>query len=632
MTPRTTWKNYIDALLGEMPALATLVAAGARERVLRALDQKKHGGSRQHMVALADLLRVESTAFAEALAGALQQQIQDGLRGAAAERRPPPATGRPLQLSLVDDQQLEHDIELARAIQLIDSSAEAELRELSAFCATLKRARSIRPEHTALRPEMAVRALLSALEQAELDSDARVAALRMCGPVLAEAVRELYGRHCRELRRLGVPEQSYEVTLLAPAARDLSGDLALRGLVARMAGRAGTLDTTASGDTLPGQFIPNLLSQIAEQADMNTDMRGLLARLCAPAVRNAELEAGVLLSLDHPVWRLIDRIASLSSVADGGSGSGPVTLPMLLEPIVAALEQAERPSADIFERALSRVGEVAIQLNSAQVSAEAQLDVDLSLPRQDLDLNLGGPAMPSEPHEIDATLRRHVAARLRSSSAPPALRQFLLGPWVIVMSHAIAQHGALSDQAVRWQEVVDDFIRQGDEVARGRLRTTNPTAMLELAEQGMQSAQIPPHRLQASLAELRGVLLCELPSADTVTAEDADQLSTIPMDMVDTDEHTPAKQNLEAWLAGLVPGDLCRMFLQGRWMNAQLTWRSTSGHFCIFANRNGGHLYSLTRHQLARLRVAGLATTIGHGQQIRDAVDTLTKDFGAGDA
>jgi hypothetical protein len=34
MTLQTTWNNYLDALLGEMPALAKLVATRARERVL----------------------------------------------------------------------------------------------------------------------------------------------------------------------------------------------------------------------------------------------------------------------------------------------------------------------------------------------------------------------------------------------------------------------------------------------------------------------------------------------------------------------------------------------------------------------------------------------------------------------
>jgi hypothetical protein len=346
-------------------------------------------------------------------------------------------------------------------------------------------------------------------------------------------------------------------------------------------------------------------------------------------VRTAESEAGVLLSLDHPVWRLIDRIASLSSVSDGGGDSGLVTLTKLLEPIVVALEQAERPRTEIFEEALNRVGEVTAQLNSARLSTIAPLDVDLTEPPQKLGLNPAQPVGSRAPDEIDATLRRRVAAQLRGSSAPPALRQFLLGPWVIVMARSITQHGAQSDQAVRWQDAVDDFIRRGEEVASARARLQDSAAMLELAAQGMHSAQIPSHQLQASLAELRGILRLEVSLAAMLADGDGDhQPSTIPMDMVDTDADTPAKQDREAWLAELVPGDLCRMFLQGRWMKTQLTWRSTSGQFCVFATRHGGHLHSLTRRQLARLRAAGLATTIQRGQQVRDAVDTLTKDFG----
>jgi hypothetical protein len=101
------------------------------------------------------------------------------------------------------------------------------------------------------------------------------------------------------------------------------------------------------------------------------------------------------------------------------------------------------------------------------------------------------------------------------------------------------------------------------------------------------------------------------------------------MDMIATDEETPAKQDRAAWLAELVPGDLCRLFLQSRWMNAQLTWRSSNGQFYVFASGHGGRLHSLTRRQLARLRSEGLATTLERGQQVREAVDTLTSDFDA---
>ena len=55
------------------------------------------------------------------------------------------------QLSLVDDQQIEEDIEVARVIQLVDTAAEADLRDLRALCATLNAASVAVPEVVPLR-------------------------------------------------------------------------------------------------------------------------------------------------------------------------------------------------------------------------------------------------------------------------------------------------------------------------------------------------------------------------------------------------------------------------------------------------------------------------------------------------
>jgi len=639
MTLQTTWNNYLSALLAELPTLAAQVAMQARERVQAALGNKWDGGQRQHLLAVVHVLRAESRTFADGLTAALSRQV-DGLQKPEAPGTP--AASRPVQLSLVDDKQLERDIELARVIQLIESSAEWELRELQAVCATLKQARSILPEHVPLRPAMCAHALLSTLEDAGLTHEASVLALRVSGPGLANALRDLYAQHARLLSRLGIPAQRFQVQVTPPKATDPARDDALHGLVARMAGRvhrrndgASLSEHTAvapSGDTLPAPLIPRLLERIADQAEMGTTMRALLARLHAPVVRAAAVEAGAMMSLDHPVWRLIDLIASLSSVNDdaGAGAGGLTTLAKLLEPIVVTLEQAERPSAAVFEDALSRVGEVPMQLHSAHLSSVSQLDIDLTQALQRTDLAPVGPAAGGH-DDVDSTLRRQVAAQLRGSTAPPPLRQFLLGPWVIVMSRAITRHGARSDETVRWQNAVGDFIRHGEETAPVRKRQQASTALLETATQGMRSAEIPPHQMQASLAELRTVLLDATPASARVGGSADQPPPTVPMDMVDTGTETPAKQDREAWLTQLVPGDLCRLFIQGRWMNAQLTWRSSNGQFCVFASRHGGRLHSLTRRQLARLRAEGLATTIARGQQVRDAVDTLTMDFDASD-
>ena len=148
MTLHATWNHYVGVLLAELPALAAQVASRALERTHEALARSQ-GQRRQHLLALAHALRAESSTFADALADALREQVRAGLEppaieqgGAAASERP---RSRPaLLLSLVDDQQVESDIELARTIQLIEAGAEWELRELQALCATLRRARSIR--------------------------------------------------------------------------------------------------------------------------------------------------------------------------------------------------------------------------------------------------------------------------------------------------------------------------------------------------------------------------------------------------------------------------------------------------------------------------------------------------------
>ena len=555
MTLQTLWKDYLDALLAEMPALAALIATQVRERTLALLGNASHCAQRPHLLAVAHALRAESTTFTDALAAALRQQVQEAVQEATAPAPPrrPDACQRS-QLSLADDEQLERDIELARLIQTIESSAEWELRELQAVCASLKRARSIRAEHNPLRPEMCARALLSSLEQVGLDHPARVLALHVSASVLAVALRELYAQHCRSLRRLDIPALRFRVCIDSRVvASRADGDGAWRGLVARMAGhveRRGSTTTSPGQPELqphdqmwPAQLIPRLLEQIADEAEMSSAMRALVARLRAPVVRAAAVEPGVLRSLAHPVWRLVDRIASLCSVNDADGDDGPATLAMLLEPIVARLEQADRPGSELFEEALQRIADITTRLNSAQLSSLDQLDIDLT-------------------------------------KLPPTA----IGP-------------ALAEPAAR------------------------------------RGTDGDPDALPAHQGDTQEMLLPDAPRTALPPTVGTDHpLPTIPMDMVDTEAETPAKQNHEAWLAELAPGDLCRLFIQGRWMNAQMTWRSSNGQFCVFSSRHGGRLHSLTRRQLARLRAEGLAATIERGQQVRDAVETLTRDLSANGA
>ena len=61
-----------------------------------------------------------------------------------------------------------------------------------------------------------------------------------------------------------------------------------------------------------------------------------------------------------------------------------------------------------------------------------------------------------------------------------------------------------------------------------------------------------------------------------------------------------------AWADGLEPGQVCRLFLLERWMNAQLVWRSDNHSMFVFSSRHGGRTHSLTRRSLDKLRAAGV--------------------------
>jgi hypothetical protein len=101
-------------------------------------------------------------------------------------------------------------------------------------------------------------------------------------------------------------------------------------------------------------------------------------------------------------------------------------------------------------------------------------------------------------------------------------------------------------------------------------------------------------------------------------------LPTVPIEMFPADGQPAAGASpVAAWLDGLQPGQVCRLYLLDRWMNAQLVWCSESRSMFVFNSRHGGRTHSLTRRSLDKLRAAGLATTIERGQFVAQALREL---------
>jgi hypothetical protein len=325
------------------------------------------------------------------------------------------------QLTLVDDRQIEEDIEVARVIQLVDIAAEAELRDLRALSATLRSASTVTPELVPLRPEVAARALSRALHALDLTRDTRLLALRVVGKAMADRLAALLRDQTRELRRWGVEPLPYQLRLAPELQRATThDDGAMRLLADKLAG---------SASAPAAQLIPRLLAQVADQLKLDPSVRMLLQRLAAPAVRCAKSEAAVLTSLQHPVWRLVDRIASLGAMH---SGVHAARLAAHLEPVMVALEHGADVSSAAYEHALAEIDERATGWADSQLA-----DAGVALPApsppaegSSLPTDWGGEgSLPTVPMELPSP----AGAEDAHKAWVDAMRE---GDWVRVFLHA----------------------------------------------------------------------------------------------------------------------------------------------------------------------------------------------------
>ena len=130
------------------------------------------------------------------------------------------------------------------------------------------------------------------------------------------------------------------------------------GAIRQLAGRLG-------GAKVPiDQLIPRLLRQVAEQSQVDPSLGALLQRLTAPALRSARVEAAVMASLQHPLWRLADRIAALGTLH---SGDQAARLAAHLSPALVRLEQADA-SQSAYERALAEIDALATGWADSQLA------------------------------------------------------------------------------------------------------------------------------------------------------------------------------------------------------------------------------------------------------------------------
>ena len=388
------FERWRDLVLAGVPVLASEAAQRALEQLQGSALTLAVAGDRQHTASLMPLLRPGpqglAAAFSAARRAQLREEVARELHDESAGRTPTPTV--PIdQLTLVDDQQIEEDIEVGRVIQQVDTASEADLRDLRSLCATLRAAPVALPEVVPLRPEVVARALSRALQSLGLDRPVRLLALRVVGKAVADRLGAMVREHTCELKRWGVEPLPYQLRVTPELQRGARDDGAMRRLAGKLGGAAAPAD----------QLIPRLLAQVAEQSRLDPTFGALLQRLSAPALRSSRVEAAVLSSFQHPVWQLVDRIAALGALHTGAQAA---RLAAQLDPVLQRLERGSDASPAAYQRALADLDELTTDWADSELA-----DAGVTMPAPppgggSLPTDWGGEgSLPTVPMELPGT-------------------------------------------------------------------------------------------------------------------------------------------------------------------------------------------------------------------------------------
>ncbi|MDE2367730.1 MAG: DUF1631 family protein [Burkholderiales bacterium] len=642
----------------------------AGQRLARAADEAGNAAARATSIELGAELAAHRSDWQERFAAALDLAIDIDERGADADAA---NLHMPFRLELIADADVDEDIAISRLIQTAEAGAGSALHDVAMLYARLADPGGGPARSYPLRPQVIARGLRKAVAGLGLPGEHRLLLLQEMGMALAAVLAPAYKRQRQALDALARAAEPVELRLRAlpavpqpaverpreqrrrprdAAAAPRSGDSSLRQL------RESLGDPKGAG---PGAAMAQMMRLVAQRVPPGGYLENLVRRLARPACLVADQNPEVWQTLDHPLWRLLDRVLAAGAVHIDLDSDLPDDI-RTLEEALRGLEAAVAPRAGDCLAVEQAVDSRVAELDDTQAASIAH-QVDAMQARVDRS-------------EIEAALRAQIAEQMQPVAVPLAVRHFLLDTWTAVMGRSSVQHG-IESEAFRTQGAFVEVLlsaaalSERSPLAAGELaRLINPAGQA-LAEAGFAEALIGVElsRLARALRRAPSAVAVAPPQARTqpLSPEDAaasapaaprsrsrrrtgaaepgppqrpepdaprdaaetglhDALETVLLDRFDpTRPDVDAAPKAESWVDGLAPGAYCRLFLLDRWMNTRLSWRSDNGSMFIFASRHQGRCHSLSRRALVKLRHAGLAATIERGASIAEVMAELAQ-------
>ncbi len=576
-------------------------------------------------------------------------------------------------LSLVDERQALQDVAIAHVIQVVEDGSGPELHQLSNFFAALRGTARARKNENPVRPALFAQALLVALSSAELEAQRRYDLMRVAATPLAQGLHRIYSALCARLRAAEVSHmvashaaraQDHDIALRMAQGRRNTVPATLDGLARRVQEHNSRSPKKSLGGTPAPLFkadkSPDMLSRLYEQILADTrllpPLKALLARLQVAVVRLARHDNSLLHKQDHPTWSLLNRVAAHGMAFERADDEQLRAFLDLIAAETQVLIDAPLPNAAQFEQVLSRVdGQLSRQ---AQERSKRSAMALASLEREQMRT------------EWQQLLREQIKAQTTDAPLGPKLRQVLHSSWVEVIVQAMVLHGQTSAQAMAGIEWVDQLLEslQGpaDDAAQQRLRLALPNLIQQLRagcdaialsadkrEPVLQELMLQHGRLLRGLSALAGPnspadtaattppgpeellqrLLDEresqLPEHWAHTKVDRGQLPTMPMQLFDQHDQDASMAAVSNWMDRQRVGLWYHLFIQSKWITAQIAWISDKDQYYLFIGQDGEQRHTLTRAAVERLLANGLITALDDDNLVQHAVDTLMQDLSA---
>jgi len=559
-------QRFVEDELARAPALIERTLAGTLQLLRNSNDSTLHASERGQHFALVEALQRAAAAYQSKFVDALRVQVQDTLNEQHGGWAPGTAGGLGT-LELMDESRVEVDIEISRAMQLIDTTAEWELRELQTFTSTLLGQAHVSADSNPLRPLLYATALWEAACLVVPTHAQRATLLRVSAGVTAGLLKNAWAAASTRLESQGVVPGIYRTVMLAPGAvpeRSAGAPSALpqpgvmAALLASMptgwAGERGSADPAAqgSGGARGGHFgaefeqalarLDELLQHLPDAPASSNDSAASVAKRLN--MHRAALVASTSASTDRQIIELMSRVfdalvadpqlqpafravlvrlqVSALRVALGDPlvlGSNDHAVWALLDRIGRASALLPQPGDPRGVALLACCQTLAEEIARSAAPDTAlyrgagnRLDAFLSEQLQ-AQLRAAQPALEAlqraERRELlEHTLSQRLVDQMVPLRTSPTVRRFVTGAWAKVLAEAILRYGEQAEPTRGYIKLVDELLWSvqlpDHPQSRQRLLSLLPT-LLQRLRAGMALINLPAPEQQAVLDELMAI-------------------------------------------------------------------------------------------------------------------------------